>query len=421
MRLFPRPTIPAAALLFAACTPPPAPPAAAPPAQPLDVRPWVPERPASLVGDTLTITGAVTRADGSPAAGADVWVGVGRAPAEGEPRTPGDECRRPPLLYARATADASGRFRRAVEVPPAARAGGCLAVLASAGEGAARAHGARFTPVAAAAAEGGARRVDVRLEAPRAAGGGERVPRRPDFVWDDVARGPVPGWAGFVLESCTIVASLTDPERHGEAARAYLRAQTAGRPFGGCPPGELPIRLRKVEYDWDQLSRWYGLAQQVLAVEGVTMSDMDEGQNRLVFGYESEEALERARRTLAETGIPPGAVVLEVAAPVCTMEARSSLVVAVTDARTGRRPRGDGAVTAALPDTTFALEGPYPAEVPGAPDAAVFSGPFERAGTFRVEVRFPGYRPWVREGVVVPEDRCHVQTRHVDAALEPAE
>lgn len=42
----------------------------------------------------------------------------------------------------------------------------------------------------------------------------------------------------------------------------------------------------------------------------------------------------------------------------------------------------------------------------------------ERPGTYRIEVRAPGYALWVRTGVQVPAGECHVQTAELTARLQ---
>ena len=46
-------------------------------------------------------------------------------------------------------------------------------------------------------------------------------------------------------------------------------------------------------------------------------------------------------------------------------------------------------------------------------------GAHERAGTYAVEVTAPGYSPWVRAGVQVRRDDCHVRTVSLVARLQP--
>lgn len=52
------------------------------------------------------------------------------------------------------------------------------------------------------------------------------------------------------------------------------------------------------------------------------------------------------------------------------------------------------------------------------PELAYLSGAYERAGTYRVSISKPGYKEWVRDGVVVTADACHVRTAFLSANLE---
>ena len=95
---------------------------------------------------------------------------------------------------------------------------------------------------------------------------------------------------------------------------------------------------------------------------------------------------------------------------VCTMEARSALMVTVLDATSGARVTG-ATVRATTGDFAENL-----AEFDG-----VYSGAHERAGTYTIVVSHPGYRQWQRAGVVVEEDECHVITEQVEARLTRGE
>ena len=93
---------------------------------------------------------------------------------------------------------------------------------------------------------------------------------------------------------------------------------------------------------------------------------------------------------------------------VCTMEARSSLAVTVTDAATGENLAPDANVR--VTDGTFS-------ETLTAPAGGVYSGVYERPGSYTIVVSHPGYRQWQRAGVVVGRDECHVITEDVSARL----
>lgn len=130
-------------------------------------------------------------------------------------------------------------------------------------------------------------------------------------------------------------------------------------------------------------------------------------------------------RWRAGVGATLGVVVLGLAGcgndPVgfaCTTEARSSVTVTVLDSASGTgRARGatvilrDGAYT---DSSVFALDDPLPGD-------SVFypTNTFERAGTYTVRVRRPGYALWERQNVRVTSDQCHVVTARVRARLQP--
>lgn len=91
---------------------------------------------------------------------------------------------------------------------------------------------------------------------------------------------------------------------------------------------------------------------------------------------------------------------------ICTLEARSALLVRPVDASTGAPIRG-ATVRVTTGDFSENL-----AEFDGA-----YSGAHERAGTYTIVVSHPDYQQWQRAGVVVEEDECHVITEEVDARL----
>jgi hypothetical protein len=102
-------------------------------------------------------------------------------------------------------------------------------------------------------------------------------------------------------------------------------------------------------------------------------------------------------------------------APVCTDIAIPGLAIDVKEAESGLLLRRD--VTIIVATNGFQESVTLTAGSPTAP----WSGAYERPGTYTITVRRPGYRDWVRAGVIVErEDRCHVRTTFVTAELEPA-
>jgi hypothetical protein len=86
---------------------------------------------------------------------------------------------------------------------------------------------------------------------------------------------------------------------------------------------------------------------------------------------------------------------------VCTAIAVSALSVTVVDDATGMR-LCDAKVTAI--DRVFRED--LQSWNPG--PECTFSGPYERAGSYRVEVVHTGYQMGIAENVVVRADECHV-------------
>ena len=96
----------------------------------------------------------------------------------------------------------------------------------------------------------------------------------------------------------------------------------------------------------------------------------------------------------------------------CTSEARFGIVVTVRDSVTGNVVPGPVVVTA--------RDGSY-AETAGPPfsngvDSFVLA--VERKGRYDVSVQAPDYRTWVRTGVQVTADECHVHTVQLQARLQ---
>ena len=97
----------------------------------------------------------------------------------------------------------------------------------------------------------------------------------------------------------------------------------------------------------------------------------------------------------------------------CTEEARPGLTVTVRDSVT--------AAAVANGVEVIARDGAY-ADTARASllGSGVYSLVYERPGTYEVTVSHPSYRAWVRTGIKVTADACHVQTVSLLARLQPA-
>lgn len=96
---------------------------------------------------------------------------------------------------------------------------------------------------------------------------------------------------------------------------------------------------------------------------------------------------------------------------VCTMEARAGLQVTVRNATTNR----------ALSDSTTVLisAGTYTELLQTFPGSdSVYTGAWERSGTYIINVSRNGYKPASYGPVILEEDGCHVITQSHTIPLE---
>jgi hypothetical protein len=145
-----------------------------------------------------------------------------------------------------------------------------------------------------------------------------------DTEWAQVARIIPGGFAGVYFEPLSdtaargaegaarqrLVIRLVDTTQRKQAIAAlepflryryrYLRSYLA-------EAIAVPARWTYV-----QLYEWYRyLNRQVWPLGGVTMSDLDEGNNRIMYGVESPVARDRLLKRLRELGVPCGLVDVE--------------------------------------------------------------------------------------------------------------
>jgi len=104
-------------------------------------------------------------------------------------------------------------------------------------------------------------------------------------------------------------------------------------------------------------------------------------------------------------------------ATLCTLNVEQAVVVEIRDARTGvalaagaRGAVRDGAYVDSLRPHASSGSSPGVLYSRAAAD--------ERVGTYAVDVRHAGYRPWTVAGVRVTRDKCHVRTRNLRANLD---
>jgi hypothetical protein len=111
----------------------------------------------------------------------------------------------------------------------------------------------------------------------------------------------------------------------------------------------------------------------------------------------------------------------------CTLQAGPGVIVVLRDSISGSpvaMPFQVRAISGLIADssTNFANRGTQvdTIMVNVGSDRSSVSLAYERAGTYRVEVEHPSYRPWARNGIPVREGRCHVETAVITAHLQRA-
>jgi hypothetical protein len=95
---------------------------------------------------------------------------------------------------------------------------------------------------------------------------------------------------------------------------------------------------------------------------------------------------------------------------VCTTIAVPALAVTVMDGATGR---------SVCDATVVAVEGSFRSTLErfGTGETCAYSGPYERAGVYEVQVTMDGYRPVSEGNLRVTSDECHVVTRRLTVTL----
>lgn len=131
--------------------------------------------------------------------------------------------------------------------------------------------------------------------------------------------------------------------------------------------------------------------------------------------------MRRLPRSLAPIALAPTLAGCGLLGPQdCTTDARAGIVVEIRDAMTDAyiAHLATATVTEGSFRDTLQLRGRMRVgdEVVG----TTRGGVDERSGVYALAVTAPGYSPWVRTGIRVRGDECHVRTVHLAARLQPA-
>jgi hypothetical protein len=103
------------------------------------------------------------------------------------------------------------------------------------------------------------------------------------------------------LETRPVVVFLVDTTQRDAALRAL---ESSSRP-GRLPLNVVGARTRPARWSFAELYDWYELILTSLGGrEGITTTDIDEKENRIVFGVENASAREQLERQLARLQLP---------------------------------------------------------------------------------------------------------------------
>ena len=237
----------------------------------------------------------------------------------------------------------------------------------------------------------------------------DRSARRPfrdrNAIDADIARGPVPGYAGVMIEGgCTFVVFLTDTLKQKSAALAYFPLQLERqRPsaHSNCG-GPYRLAFRQVKYDFAQLYSWYvGPFRSVWRDHGLVSTDIDEARNQLAVGVEDSAAYRRMLDLVETLNLPKGVVRIDVTGRVCVGTGGPSVMVEVRDPND--RPGAIG-TTIVIQDGAFkdSVDGSHAVS-----ELHVGAGE-RRPGRYEVRLYKPGYKPVFLHNVMAPGDeQCH--------------
>jgi len=138
--------------------------------------------------------------------------------------------------------------------------------------------------------------------------GQRRLARTIDDVYADIAKVDST-FGGFFFDSKHVpVVYLTNTARLASVRAAGLDAfLRRGKKLPGT------FRVLPAGYGWGTLTRWYACAwPRVLGLPDGVLTDIDEAHNRLRFGVAVATAIVDVRRIVAQCGIPPQAVAVDV-------------------------------------------------------------------------------------------------------------
>lgn len=127
----------------------------------------------------------------------------------------------------------------------------------------------------------------------------------------------VPAFGGMFFSDNQLYVYLVDLTQKTNVAAAIIDVMTPYRPDLEQVIRERGFRVLQGKYGFLQLKEWHDrMRAEVLAIPGVTMTDIDEVRNRLRVGVEKVQLASAVEQKLTELGIPREAVIIEETGPI---------------------------------------------------------------------------------------------------------
>ncbi len=133
-------------------------------------------------------------------------------------------------------------------------------------------------------------------------------PRTVDDEWAAIARQVPGGWGGLFLENQIPTIYLVDPSKREEAIEALIALGIGGGEFFDL----REARVRQGRWDFAQLYDWRWYLDARLGAVGLTSRDIDELQNRLVYGVKDDAVRTSWTARIDSLNIPCELVIVEV-------------------------------------------------------------------------------------------------------------
>ncbi|HSL72099.1 MAG TPA: hypothetical protein VK864_17760 [Longimicrobiales bacterium] len=128
---------------------------------------------------------------------------------------------------------------------------------------------------------------------------------------DRVLSQAIPGYGGWFLQDGQPAVYVTDLKQEARARRVLADYAVA---HGASAEGILVLQAR---FGFNELEGWYNRAwPRVMEVAGAVFSDLDEANNRILFGVEHAAAARAVRGIAARLGVPASAVEVRVVEPI---------------------------------------------------------------------------------------------------------